>query len=110
MKQNKLYSLLGLAQRSGNLASGEFMTEKCVKERKCFQVIVAEDASDNTKKNFRDMCVFYHVPLAFVGTKEGLGHAIGKEIRASIAVKDSGFAESIRKQFVESGVKQEVDE
>ena len=33
------------------------------------------------------------------GLKEELGHAIGKEFRASIAVTDQGFAEALLKQL-----------
>lgn len=95
----KVYSLLGLAARAGRLKSGEFSTEQSVKEGKAYLVIVAGDASDNTKKNFKDMCAFYEVPISIVSNKNALGHAIGKEFRASIAVNDEGFASSIQKQI-----------
>ena len=49
---NKILSLLGLATRSGNLVSGEFMTEKAVKERKAFLVVVSSEASGNTDEGF----------------------------------------------------------
>lgn len=71
------------------------MTEKAVKGRKAFLVIVSEEASDNTKKMFADMCRFYEVPLYFYGSKEQLGHCMGKEFRASVAVTDEGFAKNI---------------
>ena len=45
MKQNKIYSLLGLAMRGRNLVSGEFQTEDAVKKGSAMLVIVAEDAS-----------------------------------------------------------------
>lgn len=92
---NRIFSLLGLATRSRNLVSGEFMTEKAVKGRNAFLVIVSKEASDNTKKMFTNMCSFYEVPLYFYGTKEELGHCMGKEFRASVAVTDEGFAKSI---------------
>ena len=97
MKKNKILSLLGLATRSRNVVSGEFMTEKAVKNYSAELVIVAEDASDNTKKMFTNMCEFYEVPMFVYGTKEELGHAMGKEMRASLAITDSGFAKSITK-------------
>ncbi len=99
MKQNKVESLLGLCTRSRNLASGEFAAEGAVKDGSACLVIVATDASANTKKLFRDKCSFYEVPCYEYGTKESLGHAIGKEIRASIAVLDEGFAKSIIKHL-----------
>ena len=95
----KVYSLLGPAARARRLASGEFMTEKSVKTGQAALVITAQDASDNTKKNFRDMCTYYHVPFFLFGTKEELGRAIGKELRASLAVNDAGFAEAIKKEL-----------
>lgn len=99
MKQvkNKAYSMLGLATRARNLVSGEFSTEKAVKEGKAWLVLVATDASENTKKQFRNMCDFYKVHYIEFGSKEELGHAMGKEMRASLAVTNEGFAKSIMK-------------
>lgn len=101
MKQNKIFSLLGLATRSRNLVSGEFMTETMVKRGEAKLVIVGEDASRNTQKLFTNMCNFYQVPLYFFGTKEELGHSMGKEMRASLAVTDEGFAKSLQKMLEE---------
>lgn len=99
MNRQKIFSLLGLAMKAGKIQSGEFSVEKNVKSYRGFLVIVAEDASDNTKKMFRNMCEFYEMPLVFFGTKEELGHFIGKEKRASLIVLDEGFAKSIKKQL-----------
>lgn len=102
MMQNKVLSLTGLAVRAGKVVSGEFAVENAIKEGKAFLVIVTEDASDNTKKKFVDKSAYYHVPIAVFGTKETLGHAIGKEMRASLAVTDKGFAENILKHLKQS--------
>ena len=45
------------------------------------------------------MCEFYKVPIYFYGDKDTLGHAMGKEFRASLAILDEGFAKGIQKQF-----------
>lgn len=100
MKPNKVLSLLGLATKAGKISSGEFSTEKAVKEGKACIVIVSEESSDNTRKKFRDMCAYYEVPIYFYGTKEELGNAMGKEFRASLAVNDRGFAKAIEKLLV----------
>lgn len=47
---NKGLSLLGLAFRSGNLVSGEFAAREAVRKKTAALIIVANDASDNTKK------------------------------------------------------------
>lgn len=99
MKQNKVLSLLGLAMRGRNLVSGEFQTVESVKKGSAMLVVVAEDASENTKKLFRDKCSFYEVPVYEFGTKEILGKAIGKDIRSSMAVCDVGLADAIIKQL-----------
>ncbi len=54
-------------------------------------VIVADDASDNTKKKFQNMCDFYQVPIYFYEDKDTLGHAMGKEFRASLVILDAGI-------------------
>ncbi|MGB8454412.1 MAG: ribosomal L7Ae/L30e/S12e/Gadd45 family protein [Anaerocolumna sp.] len=99
MATKKVFSYIGLATKAGNLASGEFMTEKAVKEGKAKLVIVAEDASNNTKKMFTNMCTYYKVPIYFFGEKTKLGHAIGKEFRASLVLFDKGLADMVEKQL-----------
>ena len=105
MIQNKALSLLGLATKAGKTVSGEFSTEKSVKSGKGYVVLVAGDSSDNTKKKFRNMCAYYHVPLFILKEdKEMLGKAMGKEFRASAAVQDENFANALIKKLADSGV------
>ncbi|MDE6232597.1 MAG: ribosomal L7Ae/L30e/S12e/Gadd45 family protein, partial [Lachnospiraceae bacterium] len=59
----------------------------------------AEDASKNTKKLFNDKCSYYNVPEYVYGTKEQLGRAIGKEMRASVAVIDAGLANKLEQEL-----------
>jgi len=99
LKKDSVLSLAGLAKKAGKIAAGEFQTENAVKSGKASLVIVSEEASENTKKKFRNMCDFYHVPIFFYGTKEQLGAAIGCEFRASIAVLDAGFSKTIEKHL-----------
>ena len=92
--------MIGMAMKAGKVASGEFATEKAVKTGKAALVIVSEAASEKTKKKFRNMCDYYQVPIYFFGEKEELGHAIGKEFRASLAVLDDGLAKAIEKNII----------
>lgn len=102
MSQNKVLSLIGLATKAGKTTGGEFSTEKSVKTGYARLVIVSAEASENTKKKFRNMCDYYHVPIHFYGTKNELGKAMGKEFRASLAVQDEGFAKAIEKILKET--------
>lgn len=79
MQNNRILSSLGLAQKAGCIASGEYAVEKAVKGGLASLVIVAEDASDNTKKKMKNMTAFYETPLYVYGSKDDLGHCIGKE-------------------------------
>ncbi len=93
---NKALSMLGMAKRAGFVVSGEFSTERAVKIGEAHLVVVASDASDNTKKMFRNLCTYYGVPCC-IGTEKGLlGHAIGQQMRASLAVTDENFAGRIK--------------
>lgn len=99
LKPNKTMGLIGLATKAGKTAGGEFLTEREVKSGRASLVIVAEDASENTKKKFQNMCEYYKVPIRFYGDKDTLGHAMGKQFRASLAVLDEGLAKGIRKHM-----------
>lgn len=98
MENNKkVLSLIGLATKAGKVVSGEYSSEKAVKNGTASLVLVSEEASDNTRKMFTNMCTYYQVPIYFFGRKDELGHAMGKEYRASLAVLDQGFAKAIVK-------------
>ena len=62
-------------------------------------MVVAAEASENTKKKFRNMCDYYQVPFYEFGEKTELGGAIGKEFRASLAVTDANLASALEKQL-----------
>ncbi|SCX86843.1 MULTISPECIES: L7Ae/L30e/S12e/Gadd45 family ribosomal protein [Pseudobutyrivibrio] len=92
---DKALNMISLAMKAGALASGEFACEEAIKGGTGFLCIVATDASANTKKSFSNSCEFYGVDYVEYGTKESLGHAIGKEYRASIVVCDENLSLSI---------------
>ena len=99
MQNDRVLSNLSMAQKAGQVKSGEFAVEKAVKEGSAFLVIVAGDASENTKKKMADKTDYYEVPLYYYSDKESLGRQIGKEYRSMVAVTHPGFAESIEKHL-----------
>lgn len=92
---SKALSLTGLATRAGKTVSGEFASEKAVKSGNARLVLVAEDASANTKKKFSDSCRFYQVPFRTIGDRESLGKAVGKDFRATVVITDAGLAQAV---------------
>ena len=97
----RILGTLGLAMKAGKLVSGEFMTERAIRDGDARLVVVAQDASPGTKKKFTDSCTFYRVPILFTADKETLGRAVGKHERASLAVTDEGLAASVRNNIQE---------
>lgn len=95
MKGNKTLSMLSIAAKAGKVVSGGFLTEKALQEQKANLVIIADDASDNTKKKFTNKCEFYKVPYYISDNSFLLGKSIGKEERVVLAVTDAGLAKQI---------------
>lgn len=98
-RPDRVLSMLGLAMKSGNVVSGEVAVENAVKSGKAWLVIIPSDASDNTVRKFVNMSEYREIPYFRYGTKESLGHAMGKDERSSVAVTARGFAESIQKHL-----------
>lgn len=95
-RPNKALSYMGLAMRAGKLAFGEEGVLKAIRSGQARLVVLAEDASDNTRKKFQDKCRHYNVALSESFSRYELGAAIGKEERVLVAVLDSGLAQRIK--------------
>ncbi len=93
---DRIYNLLGLAQKAGKISAGD-MAEQSVKDRKARLLVIAEDASGNTREKLVRMAERAGVPWVLYGGMEDLGHAVGKTDRACLAVRDRGFAEGLQK-------------
>lgn len=94
--KTKINNMLGLAQRSGNLVSGEDTCLMSIKKGKIKLVIVPNDASDNTKKKFKDACDYRKIDYINYGNRDELSQSIGKFNRTVYGVIDEGFAKKIR--------------
>jgi len=96
-QEMRVLNLVSLAKKAGRVVSGEFSVSKAVRGGKAHFVIISLDASDNTKKKFKNMCEWYHVPVICLADMERLGHSVGCQNRSSLAVLDPGFAGAILK-------------
>jgi ribosomal protein L7Ae-like RNA K-turn-binding protein len=70
---HRFFSNLGLAMRAGKLATGEEAVLNAIRSGDAKLVILAEDASENTRKKYNDKCNSYEVPLLTIGNREQLG-------------------------------------
>lgn len=98
MEKSRL-QMVSLVMKTGKLAAGEFQCEESIKKGEVYYVIIAEDASENTKKKFMDKCKYYDIPYIVFGLKEELGSRIGKAERSVLAVKDEQFGAQFIRRF-----------
>lgn len=89
---NKIYSMLGIAKKGGNISIGYDVTCLDVKDNKSKLVLIAADASDKTKKNILFICDKYGVKYIEYGEKDILGKSLGKKMVSVLSVKDTNIA------------------
>lgn len=99
MEDRKIEGLLGMAQRAGKTASGEFAIQKAIASGKVKALLVAEDASGRAKETMMKEAAAKGIPVYTLLTKEALGQCLGKEYRAAAAILDEGFAEALEKKI-----------
>lgn len=93
--RKKALNLLGLAMRAGKLTSGTNRVLESIRKQESSLVIVAEDASENTKKQFLNKCDYYQSPLVIIFCGAEISSALGRE-RTVCAFTDDGFAKSFK--------------
>lgn len=103
-RPDRVLSMLGIAMKAGKVVSGETSTETAVKNLTAYLVIIAEDASANTKKHFMDMCEYRGIPVITYSTRENLGRAIGKDFRSNLAITDEGLADAVQRSMEEENI------
>lgn len=95
----KLYGLIGLATKAGKTTAGSEACLEAIEKKEAKLILLAQDASDRTKKLFREKCEKFHMPIYEIVTIEELSKAIGRPNKAVLSVKEKGFAEAIKKMI-----------
>jgi len=103
----KAYSMISLANKAGKLVSGEDAVRNSIRSGKVKLAIVAEDASDNTKKRFINSAAFYNTAIVTWGLKEELGSCIGKNERSVLGITDDNFSKSLEEKLELEGINKE---
>lgn len=93
---DRVLSGLSLAAKAGKVRSGEVAAGQALRSGNASLLVIAGDASENTKKKFRNLAKTCRVPVMEYGDRASLGGAIGKEFRSAAAVTDEGLAGLIR--------------
>ena len=89
---HKIYSILGIARKGGNVSIGFDAAKADIEKGKSFLVVIAEDASDKTKKNIIFTCNKHDCKYMEFGKKEELGKNLGKEVVSVMSIRDKNLA------------------
>lgn len=103
MNNKKIYGLIGICQKARKMVAGEFAVKQAVLSEAVSLVIVTTDASSNTKKLFHDKSSYREIPCLEWGTRDELGHLLGKGERVVIGILDPKLAEKISDMIKNDG-------
>ncbi len=95
----RLISTVGLCRRAGKTVIGSDLVVKAVRGGECKIVLLASDASENTKKRITDKCATYKTRLVPIPlTAEELGLAVGKSNGvATVGITDESLSVAVLK-------------
>ncbi|MDF2676090.1 MAG: YlxQ family RNA-binding protein [Bacillota bacterium] len=96
---NKIYSMFGLARRGGKISIG--FDASCIEiaKGKSKLVLMAQDASEKTKKNILYECDKYNCKYIEYGEKELIGQCLGKKAVSVISISDENMVSYILKNI-----------
>lgn len=95
-----IFQTLGLAFKAKRILIGEDIFAS-LKNKKIALIILAIDASENTKKRFHDKAKFYNVEIIEQFSKIELGEALGKGYVSALGILDTKLKDKII-NFLES--------
>lgn len=101
--RNRVLGMLGISAKAGKVVCGNDATLEDIERHKVKLVIVAENASEKTKKNMRYVCEKNKIPLLEFGNIDEISRTIGKNNKAIIGIKSKSLSEEIEKLIKNNG-------
>ena len=102
---NKFFNFLGLAKRAGNVIEGYSKCDEERNRRSIYLFIISSDASNSTKKKFRNHCLLKNISFIEDFSKEEIGLSIGREEVKILAVTDENMAKKLYTLYEEQSIK-----
>ena len=100
---NKVLSTLGMCACARKISYGETLLKE-IKNKKVYFVIVASDASDNSKKRLIDKCNFYKCEYTVILDKESISKAIGRiDLVSAVGIKDFNLVKKLKENIERDG-------
>lgn len=91
----KIYGLLGLAQRAGKISSGALAVKNSLLSKRTYLLIYSKDIAEKTRESLLTICHKKNIPYLVAGNKYELGNAVGKAYRVAVAVNDMNLARAM---------------
>lgn len=92
IQRNKFLDFLGLAARAGQVVYGAESVDKAIKSGRAKLVVVDGNASDLTKKAFKDACAYYQTKIIVLCEGDVLGKSLNKPNNKIIGIVCPNFA------------------
>ncbi len=102
---DKVYSLIGLAQKAGKVSSGTMAAKTSLIRKRARLLVVSHDISAGTLDALLKICVKNKVPGVSYGTKNELGSAVGKAYRVALTINDPNMASAVIQAIESKGEK-----
>ncbi len=104
---NRALNTLGICRGAGKISYGETLI-KDIKNKKVYLVVIASDASDNSKKKLIDKCSYYKCEYLICLDKESISKAIGKDgLVSALGIKDFNLVKKFEENINRDGDKYE---
>ncbi len=96
MNENpRIFSMISLCMKAGKLVTGETAAELALRNGTAELIIIAADASENTRKKFVNKSFYYKKKALVYGERQQLSKSAGKHNRTVFAVTDVNFAKRL---------------
>ena len=102
---DKFFNFLGLAKRSGNVIEGYSKCEEERNRRSIYLFIISKDASNSTKKKFKNHCLLKNIRFIENFSKEEIGLSIGREEVKILAITDENMANKLYTLYETQSIK-----
>ena len=92
--KKRFLQTLGLCKRANAILSGDELF-KSMSSGKIYLIVLGNDASDRTKKQYRDKSSTYKISLIEDFTSEELSQACGMKNRIAVGITNEGLARKL---------------
>lgn len=92
---DRVFSLIGLAQKAGKVSSGTMAAKTSLIRKRARLLVVSHDISPGTLDGLLKICAKNKIPGICYGTKNELGSSVGKAYRVALTINDQSIASAV---------------